>query len=263
MTRAAMRDVLSFVAVVALLVAVSVLPPDTSLSEVEKSASLKACVPPVYPPLVTGDAALPGLDIELLGAVAQRLGLALVVNENPAIGRDFNPRNWRLSRGQCHVIAGGVVDSVQTRSFLDVSPPYAETGWAVVSPAPIADLAGKTVGVLTLVSGLDRIGLASVLRARGAVARVVPTPDMLAAGIADGTFAAGVTEAMLARKLADEHGWTVAWAPDLAHYRLVFGLWKGDVTLKHAIARAFAGLSADGTLAAILDRYGGVPVAPR
>lgn len=261
MTFAAMRDVLSFVAVVLLLFAVSVLPPDTSLSEVEKSASLKACVPPLYPPLVTGDPAMPGLDIELLRAVAQRLELSLVINENPAMGSDFNPRNWRLSRGQCHVLAGGVVDSVQTRSFLDVSPSYAETGWAVVSPAPIENLEGVTVGVLTLVSGLDRIGLASFLRARGITARVVATPDVLAAGISDGTFAAGVTEAMLAAKLAREHGWTVAWAsPELVRYRLVFGLWKGDVTLKHAIARAFGELSDDGALAAILGRYGGVPI---
>lgn len=261
MTFAAMRDVLSFVAVVLLLFAVSVLPPDTSLSEVEKSASLKACVPPVYPPLVTGDPQMPGLDIELLQAVAQRLELSLVVNENPAMGTDFNPRNWRLNRAQCHVLAGGVVDSVQTRSFLDVSPSYAETGWAVVSPTPIENLEGITVGVLTLVSGLDRIGLASFLRARGITARVVATPDALAAGISDGTFDAGVTEAMLAATLASERGWSVAWAPpELARYRLVFGLWKGDVTLKQAIARAFDELSADGTLTDILGRYGGVPI---
>ena len=260
MTFAAMRDVLSLVTVVVLLVAVSALPPDTSLSEVEKSASLKACVPPLYPPLVTGDPETPGLDIELLGAVAKQMGLSLVVNENAAMGSDFNPRNWRLSRGQCQVLAGGVVDSVQTRSFLDVSPAYAETGWAMLSRGPLEVLDGSKVGVLTLVSGLDRIGLASALRAKGIAARVVPTPDLLVAGIADGTFDAGVTEALLAQKLADEHGWAFAWMPDLARYRLIFGLWKGDVTLKRAIARAFDVLSADGTLATILGRYGGAPI---
>lgn len=255
------RDVLSFVAVVSLLIAVSVLPPDTSLREAEKAMSLKACVPPVYPPLVTGDPERPGIDIELLRAVAERMGLSLVLNENPAMGNDFNPRNWRLNRAQCQVIAGGVVDSMQTRSFLDVSPSYAETGWAVISKAPIEGLDGQTVGVLTLISGLDRIGLASFLREGGATARVVASPDALVAGISEGVFDAGVTEAMLATKLAGENGWTVAWAPPgLARYRLIFGLWKGDVTLKHAIERAFAELSDDGTLGAILDRYGSTPV---
>ena len=247
--------------VVALLVGVTLLPPDTSLSEVRSTAALKACVPPVYPPLVTSDPELPGIDIELLRAVATRIGVSLQLNENPAMGRDFNPRNWGLNRAQCQVIAGGVVDSDQTRSFLETGPSYADTGWAIVSPAPIESLEGKSIGALTLISGLDRIGLASYLRAKGAKAHVVRTSDALVEGISSGTLDAGVTEAMLAAKLAAENGWTATWMPaELARYHLVFGLWKGDLTLKRAIDAAFADLAADGTIAAILDRYGARPI---
>jgi polar amino acid transport system substrate-binding protein/cystine transport system substrate-binding protein/membrane-bound lytic murein transglycosylase F len=257
----ARRDLLSFVVVLALLVAVSLLPPDTSLAEVRKAGSVRACVPPVYPPLVTGDPERPGIDIELLHAVAERVGVTLVLNENPAMGRDFNPRNWGLNRAQCQIIAGGVVDSDQTRSFLETGPSYAETGWAIVSPAAIDSLKDKTVGALTLISGLDRIGLASFLRAEGATARVVISSDALVDGISKGTLDAGVTEALLGENLASENGWTIAWAsPDLVRYNLVFGLWKGDITLKGAIERAFADLSADGTIAGILDRYGVTPI---
>jgi len=153
------------------------------------------------------------------------------------------------------------VDSGQTRSFLETGPSYADTGWAIVSPAPLASLEGLNVGALALVSGLDRIGLASFLRAGGATARVVTNSEALVAGISDGTFAAGVTEAMLAAKLAAENGWTVAWTPpELARYHLVFGLWKGDMTLKRAIDQAFAELAANGTIAAILTRYGAAPI---
>ena len=255
------RDLLSFVIVVALLVGVSLLPPDTSLREVERVGVLAACVPPVYPPLVTGDPERPGIDVELLQAVAKRIGVRLQLNENRAMGRDFNPRNWGLNRAQCQVIAGGVVNSAQTRSFLETGPPYADTGWAIVSPAPIDSLNGKTLGALILVSGLDRIGLASFLRAQGAKARVVASAEALADGIADGTLDGGVTEAMLAEKLAAQHGWTVAWAPpELARYHLAFGLWKGDITLKRVIDQAFADMTADGTIAAILERYGVRPI---
>lgn len=253
----ALRDFISFGAVLALLVAVSLLPPDTSLREVQAAGVLKACVPPLYPPLVTGDPERPGVDIELLQAVAARIGVPLLVNENRAMGRDFNPRNWGLNRAQCQVIAGGVVNSAQTRSFLETGPPYADTGWAIVSPAPLDSVDGRTVGVLTLVSGLDRIGLASYLRGRGATARVVTNADALVAGIADGTFEAGVTETMLATKLAADNGWNVSWMPpELTRYHLAFGLWKGDITLKRVVDQAFADLSADGSLAAILERYG-------
>jgi polar amino acid transport system substrate-binding protein/cystine transport system substrate-binding protein/membrane-bound lytic murein transglycosylase F len=44
--------------------------------------------------------------------------------------------------------------------------------------------------------------------------------------------------------------------PELTRYHLAFGLWKGDITLKRVVDQAFADLSADGTLAAILERYG-------
>lgn len=255
------RDFGAIGIVLALLLAVNFLPPDTSLSEVQSDAALRACVPPAYPPLVTGDPDRPGIDIELLGAVATQIGVKLTLNRNDAMGRDFNPRNWGLNRAQCQVIAGGVVDSYQTRSFLETGPSYARTGWAVISSKPLAELTGLNISVLTLVSGLDRIGLASFLRNADAQPHVVRRPEELVAGITEHRFDAGITEALLASRLASENGWTAAWMPpELDRYNLVFGLWKGDVTLKRAIDQAFADLAADGTISAILARYAGAPL---
>jgi polar amino acid transport system substrate-binding protein/cystine transport system substrate-binding protein/membrane-bound lytic murein transglycosylase F len=251
------RDLGGIAVVVGLLLLVTRLPPDTSLSEVRAAGAIRACVPTRYPPLVTGDPERPGIDIELLQAVADRIGVRLLLSPDDAIGRDFNPRNWGVNRGKCQILAGGVVDSPLTRSFLDTGPPYAETGWAVLAPAPLAAIDGRTVGILTIVSGLDRIGLASWLRRHGVTARVVRSGPDLVEGIAGGAFDAGITEALLAGGLAADNGWWVAPMPDeLARYNLVFGLWKGDLTLKRAIVRAFRQLASDGTLAAILERYG-------
>lgn len=248
--------------VLVLLLAVTFLPPDNSLRDVQAAGTLSACVPPAYPPLVTGDDARPGIDIELLEALAAHLGLGLSLNRNDAIGRDFNPRNWGLNRAQCQVIAGGVVDSDQTRSFLETGPSYAKTGWVVISPKPLAGLKGLHVGVLTLVSGLDRIGLASFLRRAGDRIEVVRTPEELVAGIATHRFDAGITEALLATRLASDNHWAAAWMPpELERYNLVFGLWKGDVTLKRAIDQAIATLAGDGTIATILARYAGAPLS--
>ncbi|HEV7718474.1 MAG TPA: transporter substrate-binding domain-containing protein [Arsenicitalea sp.] len=247
--------------VLALLLAVTFLSPDNSLKDVQAAGTLGACVPPSYPPLVTGDVDRPGVDIELLKAVATHLGVGLSLNPNDAIGRDFNPLNWGLNRAQCQVIAGGVVDSDQTRSFLGTGPSYAETGWAILSPQDLAGLKGLNIGVLTLVSGLDRIGLANYLRSAGARVQVVRRPEELVAGIAEHRFDAGITEALLATRLAADNHWVAAWMPtEVARYNLVFGLWKGDVTLKRAINQAFADLTADGTIAAILARYAGAPL---
>jgi polar amino acid transport system substrate-binding protein/cystine transport system substrate-binding protein/membrane-bound lytic murein transglycosylase F len=255
------RDLGGIVVVVGLMLLVTLLPPDTSLSEVEASNAISACVPTSYPPLVTGDADRPGIDIEILRAVADAIGVQLLLSPNDAMGRDFNPRNWAINRGNCQVLAGGVVDSTLTRSFLDTGPPYAETGWAIVAPAPLEDIRGRAVGALTLVSGLDRIGLAGYLRRQDVTVRVVRNTQELVDGIVGGAFDAGTTEALLAGQLAAENGWWVASLPDeLARYNLVFGLWKGDLTLKRKIVQAFRQLEADGTLLAILARYGAAPM---
>jgi len=247
--------------VLLLLVAVSLLPPDNSLQDVKNSGSVSACVPTSYPPLVTGDTDKPGIDIELLKAITGRIGIGLGLNTNDAIGRDINPRNWGLNRAQCLIIAGGVVDSTQTRSFLETSPSYAETGWAIISQQPVGSLKGLNIGILTLVSGLDRIGLATYLQKSGAKYQVVRTPEELAAGIAEHRFDAGITEALLAGRLATDNKWIAAWMPpELARYNLVFGLWKGDLTFKRAVNQAFVGLTADGIIARILARYAGTPL---
>lgn len=254
------RDLGGIVTVIGLMLLVTFLPPDTSLDEVEANGAIRACVPTRYPPLVTGDSDRPGIDIELLRAVADRLGIKLLLSSSDAMGRDFNPRNWAINRGKCQLLAGGVVDSPLTRSFLDTGPPYAETGWAILAPEPLEKIDGLTIGALTLVSGLDRIGLATYLRGQGVTVRVVRDGPALVAGIASGAFEGGITETLLAGGIAAENGWWVASMPDeLARYNLVFGLWKGDLTLKRKVDQAFQELEADGTLAAILDRYGVTP----
>lgn len=252
------RSVVAVLLLVLLFIAVYRLPPDTTLATVEAGGVLRACVPHELPPLVTGDSDHPGIDIEVLQAVAERMGLRLQLTRNAAIGRDFNPRNWRLTRAQCLVIAGGVVDTAATRSFLETTNPYLETGWAAVATNVRARLQDGTVGFHAGLSGLDRLALSAFLRAQGATIELVPTARALREGLAAGTFGVAVTDALSARLLADELGAeaTAMWLPEpQARHGLGLGLWKGDLTLKRRIEAVIAELRADGSLGEILDRY--------
>jgi ABC-type amino acid transport substrate-binding protein len=251
-----LRRLLPYVAIFGLLGAVYLLPPDTSLSEVRKAGVLRACMPLSYPPLVTGDRDAPGIDVELLQALAKDMGVRLVVTPNAAMGQDFNPRNWHVTRAQCEVLAGGVVVSPTTKSFLETSPPYAQTGWALIVPRLPADIQGRRVGVLTGISGLDRLALSSYLRAQQAQAVIVPSASELVQGLRDGRFDFGITERLLGEQLAARNGWSVAWTPaELPRYPVAFGLWKGDLTLKRAIADGMDNLRRNGEVAAIVGRY--------
>jgi polar amino acid transport system substrate-binding protein/cystine transport system substrate-binding protein/membrane-bound lytic murein transglycosylase F len=254
-------DIVGLVAILALLAAVSFLPADTSLAEIRRSGIMRACVPEAYPPLVTGRADQPGVDIELLRLVAERLGVALRLNVVSAMGRDFDPRNWGVTRAQCSILAGGVVASATTRSFLETTPPYLETGWAAVAPEKITSLKGDRVGVRVGLSGLDRIGLSSFIRDEGATLTLAASSAELVAGLRTGSFQAGVTEALSARQIAGEQGWSVVWLPEsLGRYPIGFGLWKGDLTFKRAVATALGELEAEGQFQAIIDRYKIAPI---
>jgi ABC-type amino acid transport substrate-binding protein len=253
------RTVLSYVLIFGLLLAVNFLPPDTSLGEMRAAGVLRACVPASYPPLITGNAAAPGIDIELLRDLAKAMDVQLAVSTNAAMGRDFNPRNWHITRAECDVLAGGVVASPQTRSFLETSPPYAETGWAFVLRQPIGELAGRRAGVLVGISGLDRLALSRFLREQKVEATIVANAGELAQGLREGKFDFGVTEYLLAGQIAAKEGWKVAWAPpQLPRYPMALGLWKGDLTLKRAIVSGIEKLERDGEIAAIMSRYVGV-----
>ena len=253
-----LRRLLPYVLIFGLLGGVYLLPPDTSLGEVRKAGVLRACMPPNYPPLVTGDRDAPGIDVELLQALVKGMGVRLVITLNAAMGQDFNPRNWHVTRAQCEVLGGGVVVSPITKSFLETSPPYAQTGWALVALQPPADIQSRRVGVLTSIAGLDRLALSRHLRAQNAQVIITSSALEFVQGLRDGRFEVGVTEWLLAGQLAARESWSVAWAAaDLPRYPVAFGLWKGDLTLKRAIADGMEKLRRNGEVARIITRYVG------
>lgn len=239
-----------------LLGSVYLLPSDSSYAEIERSGRLTVCMPTLYPPLVTGDPAAPGFDVELIGLIAKKLDVALTVQPNAAMANDFNPRSWRVTRAQCQILAGGIALTRPVLSYLDSTDAYLSTGWAVVTKTRLDSLEGKTVGFYAGLTGLDRVALSRSLRAAGIRAKIVNTPAALAAGIADGTYDAGISEALTARQIAGAHDWVVAWAPgNEERYPIGIGLWKGDLTLKRQIAGALRALEADGSVAMLKQKY--------
>jgi polar amino acid transport system substrate-binding protein/cystine transport system substrate-binding protein/membrane-bound lytic murein transglycosylase F len=217
---------------------------------------LRVCVPSHYPPFVTGDPTSPGIDVDLLQAIAQDLGVQLAIVANPMMGKDFNPRAWRITRAQCELLAGGLVGSESTRSFLDTTPAYATTGWAWFGSRRDMPLQGARIGVLVVASGLDRVALATYLRAAKAQATVTLDSAELVQGLIDGRFDVGVTDGLLAAMLAAPRGWAIGWMPvELSRYPVILGLWKGDLTLKRAIVSALGRLQSSGQVASIMSRY--------
>jgi ABC-type amino acid transport substrate-binding protein len=249
-------DLITIGGVAALFGAVYLLPPDTSLAEVKKAGFLRVCVPTLYPPLVTGQPDAPGFDIEFAQAIAKRLDVRIVINANAAMGSDFNPRNWNITRAQCQMLAGGVVVSDLTRSFLDTTPPHLQTGWALVATQLPDQLQGVKVGFYSGLAGLDRIALSRFLQAQKARIEIVASAEALIEGLRSGRIDAGVSEALMARQIAGTLGMQVAWLPEsLGRYPVAFGLWKGDLTLKRRLVEVIDDLDREGLTRELARRY--------
>jgi len=242
-----------------LLVAVSFLPPDNSLAEVRQTGALKLCVPESYPPLVLADPEMPGFDVELARLVAEEIGVRLAVNVMPSIGRDFNPRNWGLTRAQCNMTAGGVADTVQTRNFLQTLPTPAETGWVGISIDGAMPAAGATWAVWPGTSGLDRLALSGWLRESGVRARLVRSPQELVQLLASGEVSGAIMERFASTAIEfGNNSYQLFWLPQdrFPRFRMAFGLWKGDQTLYRAVREAMQKLDRSGAVYFIGSRYG-------
>lgn len=240
------------------LTAVSFLPADTSLKERRDAGFIKLCVPPSFPPLVTGDPEAPGYDIELMEMVAERMGLRLVVNTLSSIGADFNPRNWLLTRAQCDVIAGGVADTPQTRGYLQTIPTDAVTGWVLVSRDGTQPAAGDSVAVLPGTSGLNRLVLSGWLRESGFVTKPARNIDQFKAELIAGAVSFGVTERFIAASAGLENtGFSLFWLPEQTVQKTAtaIGMWKGDQTLKTEIIRSLSEVKQTRGYVSLRQRY--------
>lgn len=241
---------------IALLSAVYLLPPDTSLAEIRRTGALTACLPPLRPPLVTGDPKRPGLEVELLEAIAAEIGVRFVPNTIAAMGADFDPSLWRVTRAQCAIIGGGLLDTSETRGFLEVSPSFAQTGWTALTPTPDEAIAGRTAAVLANVPGADRLALSRFLREENVTIRLMRSSEEVAEALISGEAEIAITGALYAGPLAEQLGYTLTpLPPPFEATPIVFGLWKGDLTLKRAIVGAFRRIRADGRLDALVEKY--------
>lgn len=248
----------------ALLAAVNFLPPDTSLQLVREAGVLRVCVPASYPPLVTGDPGKPGFDVELLQELGKRLELPVSFNVVTAMGRDFNPRNWRITRASCQLVAGGVTTSALTRSLLETIPTGIENGWVLLLPTGASLAAGMKVGVYPGFSGLDRTRLSAYLRSEGVSVRLLGSAEALVAQLASGEIDAGVAGILDAERVAAAgSGLALQSLPgDLGVFEFGLGLWKGDLTLKREVLALYGQLEREGVVARLRERYGLSPGGP-
>ncbi len=215
--------------IIGLLALASLVPPDGSLAAVRARGVLRVCTPPAGPSEA---------EAARLAAFAEAIPARLSLSPLASIGADANPRNWRITRAQCDMIAGGLADTAATRSFLAVVPVGLRTGWAVW-PGPLA--ACREAAVWPGTSGLSRVALSGFLRAQHVPARLAADLPAALAAAQPGQGACAIAPLPdLARQLPPDAAPQLLDLPGAPAVSLGFGFWKGDSTLVRRMRNAMA-----------------------
>ena len=188
----------------------------TTVTAGKLTMSTNAAFPPYEMTTDSGD--FEGIDVEVAGAIAEKLGLELQVDD-----MDFDAALLAAQNGKSDIVMAGVTVTDERQKVMDFSDTYAEGIQSIIVPED-SDIA--SADDLTAVQALNN----------GQVDAVV----------IDNAPAKSFVEANPGLKILD-----TAYAQE----DYAIGVAKGNTALLDAINSALEELQADGTLQAIVDKY--------
>ena len=221
----------------------------TTVNAGKLTMSTNAAFPPYEMTTDSGD--LEGIDIEVAGAIAEKLGLELQVDD-----MDFDAALLATQSGKSDMVMAGVTVTDERQKVMDFSDTYAEGIQSIIVPedsdiASADDLAGKTIGTQRGTTGYiyctDDFGEDSVVAYDDGLTAVQALNNgQVDAVVIDNAPAKEFVAANPGLKILD-----TAYAQE----DYAIGVAKGNTELLNAINGALEELQADGTLRSIVDKY--------
>ena len=221
----------------------------TTVNAGKLTMSTNAAFPPYEMTTDSGD--FEGIDIEVAGAIAEKLGLELQVDD-----MDFDAALLAAQNGKSDMVMAGVTVTDERLKVMDFSDTYAEGIQSIIVPedsdiATVDDLSGKTIGTQRGTTGYiyctDDFGEDNVIAYdNGLTAVQALNNGQVDAVVIDNAPAKEFVSANPGLKILD-----TAYAQE----DYAIGVAKGNTQLLDAINGALEELQADGTLQAIVDKY--------
>ena len=211
--------------------------------------STNAAFPPYE--MTADDGSFEGIDVEIAGAIADKLGLELQIDD-----MDFDAALLAAQTGKADMVMAGVTVNKDRQAVMDFSDSYATGIQVVIVPedsdiATVDDLAGKQIGVQRGTTGdsycTDDFGDENVTRYdNGLTAVQALNNGQVDCVVIDNAPAQEFVAANPGLKILDT---------EYANEDYAIGVAKGNTQLLDAINGAIADLKADGTIQSILDKY--------
>ena len=221
----------------------------TTVTAGKLTMSTNAAFPPYEMTTDSGD--VEGIDVEVAGAIAEKLGLELQVDD-----MDFDAALLAAQNGKSDIVMAGVTVTDERQKVMDFSDTYAEGIQSIIVPedsdiASADDLTGKAIGTQRGTTGYiyctDDFGEDNVIAYDDGLTAVQALNNgQVDAVVIDNAPAKSFVEANPGLKILD-----TAYAQE----DYAIGVAKGNTALLDAINSALEELQADGTLQAIVDKY--------
>ena len=221
----------------------------TTVNAGKLTMSTNAAFPPYEMTTDSGD--FEGIDIEVAGAIAEKLGLELQVDD-----MDFDAALLAAQSGKSDMVMAGVTVTDERQKVMDFSDTYAEGIQSIIVPedsdiASVDDLTGKVIGTQRGTTGYiyctDDFGDENVMAFdNGLTAVQALNNGQVDAVVIDNAPAKEFVAANPGLKILD-----TAYAQE----DYAIGVAKGNTQLLDAINGALEELQADGTLQSIVDKY--------
>jgi cystine transport system substrate-binding protein len=228
---------------------------DTSLSDVKSAGVLKVGTEGTYRPFTfhaNGSGDLTGYDVEIIRAVADKLGVKPAFQET-----QFDAIFAGLEAKRFDVVANQVSITDERKAKYDFSTPYTVSTGVIVTKADnnsinsFDDLQGKTTAQ-SLTSNWYKLAQQSGANVE-AVEGWAQAITLLKQGRVDATINDKLT--YLDYQKTDHDGSIKVAAETTDKSLSAFALRKGSTSLTDAINKALGELAADGTLAKISQKY--------
>ncbi|MCI7474077.1 MAG: ABC transporter substrate-binding protein [Clostridiales bacterium] len=197
-----------------------------------------------------------GIDVEIAYAIAQKLGLELVVDN-----MGFDASLQAVQTGKSDIVMAGVTITDDRLEVMDFSDTYANGIQVVIVPensdiATIDDLEGKLIGCQMGTTGYIYCSDTPENGGYGEDA-VIPYDDGAAAiqALMNGQVDCVVIDNAPAQAYVDANPGLKILDSEFANEDYAIGFAKGNTALKDAVNTALSELIQDGTVQSIIDKY--------
>ena len=216
--------------------------------------STNAAFPPYE--MTADDGSFEGIDVEIAGAIAEKLGLELQIDD-----MDFDAALLAAQTGKSDMVMAGVTVTEDRQTVMDFSDSYATGIQVVIVPedsdiASIDDMTGKMIGVQRGTTG-DQYCSASVEDGGFGEENVTRYDNGLTAvqALNNGQVDCVVIDNAPAQEFVAANPGLKILDTEYANEEYAIGVAKGNTQLLDALNTAIAELKADGTIQSILDKY--------